>query len=403
MAIIHFLLSHPLSRASSLENISTNQWTNLPLNLQFLSFGRVFNQPVDNLPSSLLQLSFGIYFEQSVDHLPTCLTQLKFHHRCGQFNLPITHLPSGLLKLTLPFEFNHPIDNLPSHLTTLVLPAKFARQINQLPFSLTTMLIADSNRIPFHQQSNFKILQWPPALDTLYIEIFQPLDLPNLPNTLKTLIISTVMHPSLDFEVVIQSFPSSLTRLNIPMLPCHTSSWNRLTALKSLSIDSRLDSSSYPPMTTELVINATYQHSVDDLPESITALSLNTIITAVDHLPSRLTHLNIGTRFNNFNLPVDHLPPSITHLVICGSFNCPVDHLPRSLLHLDLMSVSFNQPVDHLPSSLTYLALGTKFNQPVDHLPASLTCLKLRKFFTPPISLSRFLTSTIHYFLLMYA
>ena len=51
----------------------------IPSNIEYLTFGNKFNQPLgDMLPSKLKYLKFGEDFNQHVDNLPSGLLCLKF-------------------------------------------------------------------------------------------------------------------------------------------------------------------------------------------------------------------------------------------------------------------------------------------------------------------------------------
>lgn len=99
------------------------------------------------------------------------------------------------------------------------------------------------------------------------------------------------------------------------------------------------------------------------------------------HLPSCLTHLRFGDRFNQ---RVDCLPSRLTHLIFGDNFNQPVDHLPSSLTHLTF-GACFNQRVDRLPVTLRSLVFGEKFDRVINCLPVNLVTLRVGLQFTRPV------------------
>lgn len=147
-------------------------------------------------------------------------------------------------------------------------------------------------------------------------------------------------------------------------------------------LNSLLDNYMFPSSLTHLCLaptaDKTTRGSVDNLPTSITHLTLQLLDLQVDHLPTSLTHLSL---IHFFMHKIDHLPPFLTHLYISSSFNEYIDHLPSSLTHLHIGN-RFNKPVDYLPCSLKYLYLGYDFDQPIDNLPYSLTHLYLNRSFS---------------------
>lgn len=135
-------------------------------------------------------------------------------------------------------------------------------------------------------------------------------------------------------------------------------------------------------------------------------------------LPSNLTHLNLGSAFDQELKPgvlpdsLEYLSmPNYTHILKKGvippkikdlkltyynhpitegvlpdelevlkliNFNNTIEELPWSVTEL-YFGDKFNQPIDHIlqNSNLKYLTLGDDFNQPLDFVPESLTELSI--------------------------
>jgi len=141
-----------------------------------------------------------------------------------------------------------------------------------------------------------------------------------------------------------------------------------------------------------LITGGCFNQSVDNLPNSITHLSLGTKVPigeiseylqqyytmesfnqSVDNLPLNLTNLTFG---DDFNQSVDNLPSNIKVLTFGISFNQPVNKLPLSILELNF-GYKFNQPVNNLPLSILELNFGNKFNQSIENLPLQIKKLSI--------------------------
>jgi hypothetical protein len=116
----------------------------LPVSLTHLTLGYSFNQSVDRLPASLTHLTFGWKFNQSVDRLPAPLTHLEF---LGYFNQPVNHLPASLTHLTFGGYFNQPVDRLPMFLTHLAFEGCFNQPVDCLQEFLKEVVVADRSQI----------------------------------------------------------------------------------------------------------------------------------------------------------------------------------------------------------------------------------------------------------------
>jgi len=143
----------------------------LPRQLQELSLGRDFNQPLDtvtlpsnlvrldlylssfngplgHLPDTLTYLRLPACFNQPLDKLPPSLKKLSCYGLQSQFNQPLNHLPDSLTALLLGDSFNQPLDHLPDSLTTLRMGHSFNQPFVCLPRGLTTLWLGDSFNHP---------------------------------------------------------------------------------------------------------------------------------------------------------------------------------------------------------------------------------------------------------------
>lgn len=140
-----------------------------------------------------------------------------------------------------------------------------------------------------------------PPITHLWISMFPPGPLDNLPRTLIVL--------SARWVATVRDIQQYEVRLD--HLP---------PALQQLKIDHRTSSTNFPT-------------SYDYLPPSLTHLSV-TLNGYADHLPLTITHLEFGA-----NLNVDYLPTAVTHLCFGHEFDQPLDNLPSSVTHLFIASM----------------------------------------------------------------
>lgn len=130
--------------------------------LTHLTFGAVFNQPINNLPKILTHLCFykGSKFNNPIDRLPPHLTHLVLGEA---FNRPCNRLPTTLTHLTFGLEFNQPILDLPPSLLVLAFSdiGNFNQSINHLPQSLKFVLQHLRSRKPkYHSMTKETLAQF---------------------------------------------------------------------------------------------------------------------------------------------------------------------------------------------------------------------------------------------------
>ncbi|KAN0053167.1 hypothetical protein ACTA71_006691 [Dictyostelium dimigraforme] len=165
----------------------------LPLSLESIRFGGIFNQKLSNMSklTSLKTLRFGRLFNQNIDSLPPFLTSITFSFH---FNSEIkeSSIPSTLKKIVFGYMFNRPVGFLKS---TNVESITFGHNFDQpfidtitnqslLPESLTFLDLRESTRFdqPFDKPNSL-----PPKLKTLQLfkRYKRSMMANNLPSTLE--------------------------------------------------------------------------------------------------------------------------------------------------------------------------------------------------------------------------
>ena len=275
----------------------------IPLRMQQMNFGKVFNHPLPPLPPQITHLIFGPYFNSEIHELPSGLTHLVL----GLFfckSLP--PLPQSIIHLTLKCGYV-------IHKPLATTPLPHLRYLNVMETSLDQ-----------------------PITDTLYPQLIHlmvgynsSLELVDLPSSLKYLHFSWCRH-SLDGQL-----PEHLTHL---IFSLHSRFNHPLTNL--------------PCSLTHLVLPLGFNEHIDP-PTSLTHLHCDDTFNKAIKLPPLLTHLVLGTLFRQ---PIT-LPNGLTHLTIKGFFIFDTADLPLTLTHLSVSE--FHHSFHSLPHSLIYLAVTT--------------------------------------------
>lgn len=171
-----------------------------------------------------------------------------------------------------------------------------------------------------------------------------------------------------------------------------TKSMNNLpSSITHLTICGQHDTTcELPNKLKYLEINGNVNLRTTIIPETVKSMSINGLIGDVD-LPRGIENIYIN---NCTGLNLDKLPSNLKYLRISGSFNRFIDYLPVNLRHLTLSS-DFNKTVPFLPVGLKHLKFGDHFNQPVDELPPNLTHLIFGRYFNQ--SLDKLTTTNITY------
>jgi len=254
-----------------------------------------------------------------VGDLPFSIIHFWLLSPCSGFDEPIRH--ATMQTLVLPEGFDHPIDvkSLP-RLRVLSLAQGFNHPLDDLPDTLTDLTL------------RFRGTSYTHSLD-------------QLPCSLKKLRLDQV-----EIQQPLDRLPADLTELDLR--------WSDF----SHPLD-RL-----PRHLHTLILSATFDHSLDTL-------------------PSTLTHLDLSDAYL-FNRPLDHLPALLQELILSPKFYHPLPRLPSSLQVLKFpIECPFNYPLDHLPDSLSTLHLCHTFRQPFHRLPRSLAELKFGLWFNHPLPL----------------
>ena len=227
---------------------------NLPscINHLTLTFDNYFNQSVDNLPIGITHLTFGENFYQSVDNLPIGITHLTF----GQnFNKQVDNLPNSIIHLTFGEYFNQSIDNLPKSIRHLTLGDYFNQLVDNLPNSIT--------HLTFGKHFNQSVDNLPTNLKKLILGNGFIYDLTCASNLQH---IGTYHHAYIcDFNNPVDNLPKQLEEFS-------------------------------------LRYNGCYQHSIDNLPDSVKIIELGYYLQPIKKLPLNLEKIYIREKYiSNFS------------------------------------------------------------------------------------------------------
>jgi len=211
-----------------------------------------------------------------------------------------------------------PLSQLPSHLATLdmYLPGDDdydeddtdpLQSLPDLPASLAHLTLRAFDASFWEAYEGEGVIEFPPSL--LYLSLDNVLSdaIKELPPHLKTLIL----------------YGSGW--LKVPL---------RHASLRTLELDKYSEPilAADLPNLTELSTGTYYNRRLDDLPRSLSTLTL-------------------GARFGTYGHALDHLPASLKTLRVLMNCKQPLDNLPSSLLRLTVASYlsAFGFPLDHLP------------------------------------------------------
>jgi len=339
---------------------------------------------VSDLPRSLSHFKhqdLNLYlFRKSLldaaDEWPPALTSLELH--------PASYLSATDALTSLPplpstlLEFNYQADlppgDLPDSLTTLRTP-RLGRPFSQLPRRLTTLEIEVPSDDEAQAQAQAQELAAAlPALTDLSIYGY-PLPHPML----RTLIlpheynqpIRAIDFPNLrvlsvgtQFSHPLDDLPSSLTELSL-LQERATEYIHPLDCLPASLVNLKLDR----PLA----------HPLNKLPSSLRSLHIAAPIQGLrplDRLPESLTELWITDPF--FDRTLNCLPHNLQVLKLNQGFNRPLNSLPAGLTHLEFPHISaFNWPWKNFPETLKVLILPDNYDRPLNHLPDSVSTLHI--------------------------
>eukprot|EP01133_Synstelium_polycarpum_P004096 gene4096-4779_t len=189
----------------------------------------------------------------------------------------------------------------------------------------------------------------------------QPFDQANLPSSLTSLTVG------LKFQQTLHSLPESLTHLYGARRSCLP---NRL-----------------PPNLIHLDLDCYVAHPGFDSDGPLQSITLvGYIFSELISLPSSITRLNTGKKFDGFILP-GSLPPNLIELVLDGDYNQQIlpNRLPKTLVHLKV-GERYSQPLvpGSIPKSVTQFTCSESFHHSltrdlipsVTHVTINITLIK---------------------------
>jgi hypothetical protein len=339
--------------------------SNLPHSLEKVVFGAAFNQPIYYLPPNVSYIQFGHSFNQNVDFLPPKVHTIKFGHK---FNRSVDRLPSGLLHLEFGTHFDKSIKFLPRNLQTLILGQKFSKYFNNVTCDIKYLSTWRTGLSCFTNLEKMQII----TKETIF---------PNIILSSNLLWLSIVCSDSISPTILVDS-----SRQNIPPTVTHLSCTNVHIAdifklppkLVWLHVGGREGScvtlySELPTTLTHIQFEAKIDIShlwFTNLPDHVTHLSLPDNYDHPTTFPKCLTHLELGRCYNQ---PLDNLPLSLSHLSIgcfrsSGSVYChTLDNLPDSITHLFIHVPDFTHTIHRFPNSLLHLAVYSSVIFPYHH------------------------------------
>jgi len=268
--------------------------------------------------------------------------------------LPIKKLPDTIINIRFSDTFDCDLENLPSKLQTLEVGKIFNTIINNdnLPKSLTALTLGEEYSKPIKelpsQLKYLKLHDWNPMVININSENLETLCVKNV----------TSCHCCMGMPVFI---PSQIKYLRITGFIQKTLYFNE--GLVSLTLSYRcFDNFKILPKTLKYLRLMDFDGLLEDL-HSVDTLMLDDYSKELKNLPSTLTCLHLGHKFNN-NL---QLPESLQTLIIGNLFNQDIQ-LPKTLTSLTLGNM-YNKSLNQLPESLIELSVGDSFNQCFTMLP----------------------------------
>jgi len=274
----------------------------------------------ENWPPALTSLSLDA---SALPSLPSSLRVLVVSQELPLCDLPrsLTALKAGLLRsLSILYQLPH-LTTLKMGLTEGAKPS----ELDSLPPSLTTlsMLLSSGNR----SFQNAGIVKLPSRLRHLCLTRFPPRVFHSLPLSLEQFV-----------------FYDNTMPFDQPI---------RHSNLRTLKVSDNYDQPIHVqdlPSLQVLSVGSCFNHPLDDLPPSLSELTINGTNQSYDHSLDRLpTSIKRVTLHRCFTRPLDSLPPSLSYLRIHSRFDRSVDRLPHSLTELHLKD-SFFQQASVLPS-----------------------------------------------------
>jgi hypothetical protein len=252
------------------------------INIKSITFGELFNQPVNHLPESLQTITFGNYFNQPIDNLPKSLQSIRFSPY-SEFNKRVDNLPASLQSITFGNFFNQPVNHLPKSLQTITFGYSFDQPVDHLPESLKTITFGD--------------------------HFDQPVD--HLPRSLQAITFGD------EFNQRVDKLPESLQSIEFNAM------FNK--PVKKL-----------PRSLQTITFGQLFNQSVNELPKSLQSISFSPYSSfnqSVDKLPESLHSIIFGEKFNQ---SINALPDSVQTIIfdLNAEFDQPITKFPKSLTQI---------------------------------------------------------------------
>ncbi|KAM9955868.1 hypothetical protein ACTFIW_002074 [Dictyostelium discoideum] len=392
----------PTSLTSMIFNFKFNQPLHLiewPINVKRIIFGNEFNSELINLPEDLEYLQFGRNFNQPIDdsqlqclcpNLLTLKMGLNFNKSLNPYSLS-----ESLTELDLGCDWNHPIplNLLPQELKILRLSNKFNYPIEEstLPTSLQVLIFGDDWNQPLNYSTVLSSLI---SLNSItFGKSFNRLILPSiLPLSLKSITFGESFNQTLYYN----SIPQTVEHIEFGI-----SFDQELIQLYKNDIKKEEDLISILPISLKSIIfgqnfnNGNKSIKADTFPKNVTLIEFGSTFNQIieeNGLPDNLESLYCGFKFNQLISKSFLNLKSLKSLKFGYHFNRELDlnsfPLNSSLKRIDF-GKCFNQVLlpGVIPSTCTYLQLGQTFNHPLlkGSIPFGVTTLKLSKEYDHPL------------------
>lgn len=264
----------------------------------------------------------------------------------------------------------------------------FSDSFNEPLTKETLDLIKKCKKVIFGKYFNQTVNDLPEGIDHLKLGYHFNKKLDGLPSTLKELMLDMNFNYPLDFlpvglthltigcnyatkyEHSLDNLPNTLTHLILNLCECHKRLSNPIKNL--------------PHSLSHLEISGSHTFTICKengetlLPPNLRYLKINANIVRFANLPSGLTTLIFVDSFSiNERLYAENLPEGLEHVQFWRNFKQPlIDEVSGALfLPRNLKSVKFGMYFDnplsssdgrsYIPSGLTHLTLGFYFNRPI--------------------------------------
>ncbi len=313
--------------------------SSFPPPLTRLMFSQHFNKPIDlTHNTNLTHLILGNDFNQPINGLlPNSITHLQIG---GMFNHPLDHLPENLTHLVINFDelFQYPLD-LPPSLLSFTAPHfnrsfQFPPKIKHLHAKLESNVTLPSTITSLEMYTFNSSPNWlPSSLTRLHITLYSSIPTPSIPTSITHLGFFNLSGSI----ITLSHLPSNLYLLELIDVICTDKAFPQ--SLQHLRVLQRFDTSYLFPSLTPNISHLFLPDFPAIIPASITHLSAkaNSIRAFIwGSLPSSITHLQFfmqGEEISQF------LPPSLLFLALeGGDYNHSIDNFPDSIVTLKINS-----------------------------------------------------------------